>query len=79
MLKNTNHFIENYHKDTQSISKYILLQLPDDYKGQLSSFYEMIETLYNNDAYYTYLNPSDLENLTFQDLQEKIQLAMHWR
>ena len=75
MLKNTNHFIENYHKDTQSISKYILLQLPDDYKGQLSSFYEMIETLYNNDAYYTYLNPSDLENLTFQDLQDETQLG----
>ena len=75
MLENTNHFLDNYHNDTQRLIKHITLQLPKDYIKHTTNFYEIIESLYDDNLYYTYVDSKKLENLSLQDLQDESKLG----
>ena len=75
MLENTNHFLDNYHNDTQRLIKHITLQLPKDYIKHTTNFYEIIESLYDDNLYYTYVDSKELENLSINDLQDESKLG----
>ena len=81
MLENTNHFLDNYHSDTNNLTKHIASQLPkeigndDRFKENTLDFYTLLDSLYSHNAYYTYVDSKELENLSINDLQDESKLG----
>ena len=81
MLENTNHFLDNYHNDTNNLTKHIASQLPkeigndDRFKENTLDFYTLLDSLRSHNAYYTYIDSKDIENLSINDLQDESKLG----
>ncbi|WP_394977764.1 hypothetical protein [uncultured Helicobacter sp.] len=81
MLENTNHFLDNYHSDTNNLTKHIASQLPkeigndDRFKENTLDFYTLLDSLHSHNAYYTYVDSNDIENLGINDLQDESKLG----
>ncbi|WP_244914871.1 hypothetical protein [Helicobacter equorum] len=81
MPKNINHFLDNYHSDTNNLTKRIASQLPkevgnyDRFSENTLDFYTLLDSLHSNNAYYTYVDSNDIENLSINDLQDESKLG----
>ena len=81
MPKNINHFLDNYHRDTNNLTKHIASQLPkeignyDRFSENTLDFYTLLDSLHSHNAYYTYVDSEKIENLSLQDLQDESKLG----